>query len=211
LSVVDRYQMLTFFPGQLPAPVVSRCSVVASQWVEYESTSEALAWWYSPMQWKDVPWDGTKLSRLAGVFWNERHCFVQDMWCGGTSGYTVFGTVPTHQNRSGSRLQLEPIFCNSFTTTTPRTVAFWPGSTSKPCYCIRRCFTPTMYWSSDHIMTWSICRFIKFFPHLHLPLSDMFYDQYLLSYYPKPPTFAWNWPVFPSQSAKFVRIAKLTA
>jgi len=54
---------------------------VPSLWVENESTSKALALWYSCRLRKQAQRERTKLSRLSGVFWNERRCIVQVRWC----------------------------------------------------------------------------------------------------------------------------------
>ena len=54
--------------------------------VENESTSEALALEYSWTLRKGAQSEHTKLCRLSGVFWNERRCFLQVMWCRDSSG-----------------------------------------------------------------------------------------------------------------------------
>jgi hypothetical protein len=74
----------------------------------------------------------------------------------------VLATVPTCWNSSGLGLELEPNCWNGFTTCKPRTVAFVPGSTSKPGHCKPRFLPPIEYLSPDCIVTWLMCRLCSF-------------------------------------------------
>jgi len=75
LSDVGIFALRVAFPCVLGLPFG------ASLLVENESTSDALALWYSFMLPNKVQRERTKLYRLLGVFWNMRDCFVQVSWC----------------------------------------------------------------------------------------------------------------------------------
>ena len=53
----------------------------------------------------------TKLSRLSGVFWNERHCFVQVTWCQDQGAVSVYNT--RWQDKGGVGGKMGYIYCSS--------------------------------------------------------------------------------------------------
>jgi len=75
-------------------------------------------------------------------------CFPPKLeWC------LVLAKFPTRWNGSGLGLEPEPNRFNGFITWKPRTIAFGPGSTSKPGHCMRRFLAAIKYLSSDRIVT----------------------------------------------------------
>jgi len=78
---VDLWLMSSLLRQQVPFPFLCGCIFVPSVWVENESTFGGLVSGYSWMLREGAHRERTKLRRLLGVFWIERHYFLQVIWC----------------------------------------------------------------------------------------------------------------------------------
>ena len=80
----NRHQFIadvSIFALAVAFPFISGCPLMPSLWVEDESASKAWTLWFRWIWSKDAQSQCKKWCKLLGVFWNERHCFLQVTWC----------------------------------------------------------------------------------------------------------------------------------